>query len=703
MVRSMWNALRQSLGRIIRDESVPLQIRLFRLYCATTCGLCLLVVLPMNLAQNLPLSVHVGNGLLGLFAGYCCWASLRGRDHLRFFFVLVVGPLSLVWFFNAGSDGSITYYFFPVMLYPLLVLDGRSRWIFAALVVVDVCGLLVVEYHFPALTVPFQNRTDRVIDLTTGAFASCVAMAVVTWLMVSAYDRERQRLAQLTEKLVASERNYREIFASTSDALAIRDATGRLIDCNDQMCEMFGCDRETMRRLSIDDISLGASPYSRVEAMENIRRTFSEGPQVVVWRSRRQNGELFWTELSLRAGEIVGEKRLVVSFRDITQRMESEQMMRLQEERLRLALAASHQGWFDINVQTGEGTASAEYARIIGLKPVDFKVTTGEWIEAVHPDERAAVQKVFQECIATGAIRTFEYRRRSKSGEWKWLRSIGKIIEYDAQGKALRMLGTHADITERKELETRVVHAQRLESVATLAGGVAHELNNIFTPILMSAEVFGDKISDPRDREMLAGMQKGARRGAAIVRQLLAFSRSVAPKREPVDVEKLIDEAARAAREISPMNMAVIVRVTPGLWRVKADLAQLQSVLESLCVNAHEAMPQGGTVILAAENIRLTQPASTTNPWEKGGPFVLISVTDSGAGIPPETVNRIFDPFFTTKDVGKGPGLGLSAVLGIVTGNGGNVTVESRPGEGATFKVFLPAVYNLAGEKAGTG
>lgn len=697
----MWNELRQRSRRLMRDDSVPLQIRLFRLYCVTACLLCLFVGVPVNLAQKLSIWVHLANGSIGLLGGYCCWASFRGRHHFTLFFFCLLGALSVIWFLSGGAEGSTPYFFFLAILYPVTMLNGWRRWALTAMTTVDFCGLLLVEYFYPALTVRFQSRADRMLDLTTSALASCLAMALVLWLIVSAYERERQRLAQLAEKLAASERNYREIFASTSDALAIRDATGRLIDCNDQMCAMFGCDRETMRRLSIDDISLAVSPYSQVEAMENMRRTFSEGPQVVVWRSRRQNGELFWTELSLRAGEIVGEKRLVVSFRDITHRMESEQMMRLQEERLRLALAASHQGWFDINVQTGEGTASAEYARIIGRKPVDFKVTTGEWIEAVHADDRAAVLKVFQECIATGAIRTFEYRRRSKSGEWKWLRSIGKIIEYDAQGKALRMLGTHADITERRELETRVVHAQRLESVATLAGGVAHELNNIFTPILMSAGVFGDKISDPRDREMLAGMQKGARRGAAIVRQLLAFSRSVAPKRELVDVEKLIYEAARSAREISPLNMAVIVRVAPGLWRVKADLAQLQSVLESLCVNAHDAMPQGGTVLISAENIRLTQPASTKNPWEKGGPFVLISVTDSGAGIPPEMVNRIFDPFFTTKDVGKGPGLGLSAVLGIVTGNGGNVTVDSQPGEGATFKIFLPAISSLAGDKAG--
>jgi hypothetical protein len=457
------------------------------------------------------------------------------------------------------------------------------------------------------------------------------------------------------------------------------------------MCTLYGYDRATLLVRSIDELSLGESPYSRGEMIEKFRRAVTEGPQIFVWRARRSNGELFWLEVSLRVCEIGGEQRWIKSSRDITRRLQDEESLRTQEERLRLALAASNQGWFDLDVQSGEGRASAEYAKIIGLEPVDFKVSAAEWMGAVHPEDRESVGKAFKECCASGETRTLEYRRKTQQGDWKWLRSIGKIVEWSPDGKPLRMMGTHSDITERKELESRLVHTKRLESVATLASGVAHDLNNILTPILMSVEIFGDKLSDPKDREMMAGLERGARRGARIVRQLLVFSRSVSPVRVLVDSAELIHDAAQAVRANFPPNIQVIEYSSSGIWPVTADHGQLRQALDYLCANAREAMPEGGTLTLAVENTKLTQLTSAVNPWVKGGAFVVITVTDTGRGIAPEILGRIFDPFFSTKEVGKGAGLGLSTVHGIVTGHGGNVTVESEPGHGATFRVFLPA------------
>ena len=207
----------------------------------------------------------------------------------------------------------------------------------------------------------------------------------------------------------------------------------------------------------------------------------------------------------------------------------------------------------------------------------------------------------------------------------------------------------------------------------------------------MSVEVFGDKLSDPKDREMMAGLERGARRGARIVRQLLVFSRSVSPVRVLVDSAELIHDAAQAVRASFPANIQVVEHSNTGIWPVTADLGQLRQVLEFLCANSREAMPEGGTLTLAVENTKVTQRASTVDPWGKSGAFVVITVTDTGHGIAPEIIGRIFDPFFSTKEAGKGAGLGLSTVHGIVTGHGGNVTVESEPAHGATFRVFLPA------------
>lgn len=655
------------------------------------CVLCLGVVLPMNVLQNMPVVINLAALVMGLFAGSCYWASLRGR-HLRYaliaFFVLALNP---VWFFNAGSEGSVPYYFFPVLLYPLVVFRGWARRLATVIIVVDFCALLALEARNPDWLVRFATPMDRWLDLITGAICSCLALAAVVRLLLGAYEKEREQLAATAGQLAASERNYREIFNATSEALAIRDRHGRLIDCNEQMCAMFGWDRPALDKLSIEDLSLGTSPYASAEADEKTRLAIEQGPQVFVWRSRRRGGELFWAEVSLRAWMIGGEQRLISATRDISSRMQAAEALRLEEERLRLALEASNQGWFDIDVQTGVGRASAEYARIIGLEAVDYAVSAQEWLAGVHPDDRAGVAAAYQDCIANGGSRTFEYRRKVASGEWKWIRSIGKIVEYDGDGKPLRMLGTHTDITQRKELEARLLHTQRLESVATLAGGVAHDLNNILTPMLMVTGVFHRKLTDPRDRELLDGVEAGAKRGAAIVRQLLVFSRSLAQERTLVNVGELVREAAQAVRAKNAGNVSVVEEAVPDLWPIKADLAQIRQVFASLCTNACEAMPQGGTLTLRAENTLQSPRATTANPWGKGGPCVAVSIVDTGAGIAPEVIGRIFDPFFTTKEVGRGSGLGLSSVHGIVTGHGGTVSVESQPGQGTTFRVFLPA------------
>jgi two-component system cell cycle sensor histidine kinase/response regulator CckA len=210
--------------------------------------------------------------------------------------------------------------------------------------------------------------------------------------------------------------------------------------------------------------------------------------------------------------------------------------------------------------------------------------------------------------------------------------------------------------------------------------------------MLMATDVFAAKLHDPRDRELLQGLSKGARRGAAIVKRLLEFSRSMTPIRVPLAPNEVILATAATLRAGLPSRILLEVVVPDGLWTVKADAAQLRQVLLELCSNAVDAMPEGGTLKVTAANRELMNRDSTPSLWGKSGDFVAISVEDSGVGIAPEVIGRIFDPFFTTKGVGKGTGLGLSAVYGIVRGHGGNVTVESELGRGATFKVLWPAV-----------
>jgi PAS domain S-box-containing protein len=413
----MGHRLNLFLSHLDSEVAPPLRIRLYQLLCMTTCGLCLLVVLPANLFQNLPALINVADALLGLFAGYCYWASKRGHHYLLGFFAVLMLLLEPVWFLNAGSEGSITYYFFVAILYPLAILRGRTRWVLVGLLMLNVCGLHLVEYFHPALTMPFQRPFDRLIDLVSGVLCSYLAIVVTLWLVLKTYDQEQLRLSGYAQKLAASEQNYREIFNATSDAILIRCHTGRLIDVNERMLVMFGYDRAAIAGLTIGDVSAGTGPYTQEEAMKLLTRTINEGPQTFRWRSRRRNGELFWSEIALRSCEIGGQKRIISAVRDISARVQAEQALRINEERLHLALAAAQQGWFEMNVQTGMGFSSEEYIHIIGFDPQEFRTTQQGWLQSIHPEDRERVSREYQACVAAGDSRAIEYRRQTKSGD----------------------------------------------------------------------------------------------------------------------------------------------------------------------------------------------------------------------------------------------------------------------------------------------
>lgn len=683
--------LSQFLRSFQSDETQPLQVRLYRLVCLTAAVTCLGIVLPINLVQNLPLGVHVGTIVLGLVATWCFRMSLAGRHYFVGFFLLLLLVMNPLFFLNAGAEGSVAYYFFPILVYPVAIFRGPKRWLVASLVLVDLSALLLTDYVYPGLSIPFHAARDRTIDLIAGVFCSTLCLGALIWLIMQAYEREQQRISRYASELAASEEKYREIFNSTSEALFIYAEDGQLVDVNHSMCVMYGCDRATALTQSIDNRSLGVSPYSRLEAETNLKLALEKGPQIFRWRSRRSSGELFWSEVELHAAEISGHRRVIAAVRDIGSRMQAEEALRTQEEHLRLALEASDQGWFDLNIVTGEGSASGEYARIIGLEPQEFKVSAAGWLEGIHPEDVALAQKEFRACIAQGGTRTMEYRRKMKNGEWKWIRSIGKVVERDSAGRALRMTGTHADITQRKKLEAQLLHSQRMESVGTLAGGVAHDLNNILTPMLMAGSVLKEKLTDPVDSALMTQMESGAKRGAAIVRQLLAFSRDLPQSRVAVDVAQQIGEMMDIMRGTFPREIKLVSQLPAGLWPVIADPIQLHQVIMNLCINARDAMPDGGTLTLAAENIATPDAGSLTEVSSNKERSVRITVSDTGQGISPENLGRIFDPFFTTKGVGKGTGLGLSTVHGIIKSHGGSITVASELNQGTRFYATLPA------------
>jgi PAS domain S-box-containing protein len=252
-------------------------------------------------------------------------------------------------------------------------------------------------------------------------------------------------------------------------------------------------------------------------------------------------------------------------------------------------------------------------------------------------------------------------------------------------------LALFRDLTERKQLERQLLRAQRLESIGTLASGVAHDLNNILAPVMMATSILSHEVESPWSRAVLATLETCARRGADVIRQLATFAKGLEGKKCLFQPRHLLKEIAKILAETFPRSIAVSCQAPSDLWAVSSVPTQIHQVLLNLAVNAREAMADAGRLELAAENVRLDEAAARLMPGANAGPYVQFRVADTGTGIAPEIVDRIFDPFFSTKRPGKGTGLGLSSVMGIVKSHGGFIQLTTQPGQGTEFRVYLPA------------
>ncbi|NBO64155.1 MAG: response regulator [Acidobacteria bacterium] len=280
------------------------------------------------------------------------------------------------------------------------------------------------------------------------------------------------------------------------------------------------------------------------------------------------------------------------------------------------------------------------------------------------------------------------------------LRSNGEEFPIEASISQIQVEGRRLftviirDITEKRRLESQLLRAQRLESIGTLAGGIAHDLNNVLSPILTATELLQMRATDESSLRLLNIIQTNAVRGGEMIRQVLSFARGVEGDYKLLQPNHLIREIVKILTDIFPKNIEISFSLNPNLWFVNGDATQLHQVLMNLCVNARDAMPEGGKLWIEAENIAMDQRATMINVDARPGRYVRLLVQDSGCGISPDVVDKIFDPFFTTKMPGQGTGLGLSTVAGILRSHGGFVNVYSEPGKGTHFSVYLPASQN---------
>ncbi|MEO7600192.1 MAG: ATP-binding protein [Opitutus sp.] len=323
----------------------------------------------------------------------------------------------------------------------------------------------------------------------------------------------------------------------------------------------------------------------------------------------------------------------------------------------------------------------------------DYRIAdrVSSWESHLHPEDSARVTAAVRAAIQSPqSAWQNEYRFRRRDGTYAFVQERGQIMRHP-NGDAYRIVGGMTDLTERKRLEAQHLRSQRVESIGALAGGMAHDLNNVLTPILLSISLLKDAVADDHESlERLNTIEISARHGANLIRQVLSFARGLEGLHAPTSVSQVLSEAVSLVRGTFPSSVRLVVEIASDLWLVRGDPTHLHQIFMNLLVNGRDAIGATGRVFVSARNAILSD-AVCDEFKVKGGPFVVVTVRDTGTGIAPEVMDHIFEPFFTTKKQGAGTGLGLATVHGIVASHGGFVKVISEPGAGATFEVCLPA------------
>ena len=345
---------------------------------------------------------------------------------------------------------------------------------------------------------------------------------------------------------------------------------------------------------------------------------------------------------------------------------------------------------------------SPAYARILGFSNEELESTS--FFDQVHPDDRQVAEQAAKEASGGGEGRTVQYRMRHKDGSWHVIESGASAI-LDAHKKVEKLVIVNRDVSERRQLEEKFRQAQKMEAVGRLSGGVAHDFNNLLGVIIGYAEFLQESLApENKLRGSVDEILKAGKRAASLTRQLLAFSRQQVLDPKVLDLNGVVSDMEKMLRRLIGEDVELSTVLSPQLGRLKADQGQLEQVVMNLVVNARDAMPQGGKLVIDTQNMVMDDAFIRRYPYPvQAGPYVCLTVTDSGIGMDPETKARAFEPFFTTKEKGKGTGLGLSTVYGVVKQSGGYIDIDSSPGAGTTFKIYLPRVHDAIKAETPTG
>ena len=503
-----------------------------------------------------------------------------------------------------------------------------------------------------------------------------------------------------------SEEFFRTLLANSFEGIAIVDAAGMITYQNKAAAEILGAAEGALIGTSAMDL---IHPEDVPTAMASLATLNANAGLLLpddVRMKRQDTGE--YLPLETRAMNLSEDPHvagIVVNFRDVSAQRAAMRALEESEQRLELAVHASELGLWDWDVISDRVAFDGRLAAMLGIEPAELGTTRTDLLTLIHPEDLPSVQDSVQAHLE-GATEQLEHehRLRGKGDTYHWVACRGKIVERNANGAPTRVAGTHLDIDqsqrnaeERHLLEERLQSSQKMESIGQLAGGIAHDFNNILQIVLANACLAkGDVRNTAAVQSALEEIEEAGEKAASLTRQLLAFGRRQTLSQRSCDVNKLIERSLQLLRRVLPES--ITIDFIPGFKLASAfvDSGQFDQVITNLCVNARDAMPNGGRLTIETENVVINGEYRQKHPWAAAGRYVLVSVSDTGHGMDSDTQKRAFEPFFSTKTHGAGSGLGLAMAHGIVRQHEGLVHLYSERGVGTTIKLFWPSTERPA-------
>jgi two-component system cell cycle sensor histidine kinase/response regulator CckA len=487
---------------------------------------------------------------------------------------------------------------------------------------------------------------------------------------------------------MATEESFSKAFhANPAPMVLSYPASGELIDVNEQWVRLIGYVREELIGRSSKELGIFEDWSKHDHLVHELKTNGSVRDFPIGARTKTgQIRQLLWSAEMIPQQ---GEKVMLSLFYDITERLHAEATLRASEERFKRLLQNSNDIVSLLDERGIRTFTAGPCERILGYEA--HELTGVPAFDPIHPDDRAQAEAIFRGGLShPGEIRRFEYRFRHKSGNWIVMETIGVNLLHDPVVHGIVL--NSRDVTERKRMQEQLQQAMKMEAIGRLAGGVAHDFNNLLTAIGGNVELARMEPLEPLLDEYLGEIQQAVTSAVALTRQLLSFSRRQVIEDKVINLCDLVNKTKTMLARLLGEDVDLRVTMAEGLGLVRLDPGQLEQVLVNLAINARDAMPKGGRLIIEGSNVDLDETYAATHPQVAAGKYVQLSVSDTGQGMSFQVKHQIFEPFFTTKPKGRGTGLGLATTFGIVKQAGGSIEVYSELGMGTTFKIYLPRV-----------